>query len=131
MKNALLILGFSLFVLQITAQSNTTPDQVTQSKTTIEKIEITLNNLKEIEEIDLDDVFTVFEENAPKDSIEVALVLKDFSIKNEKKLKISIPHLRIKVEGQTKDIDKLKARMKKNIRDTRKVLIEMKEKTKS
>lgn len=131
MKNALLILGFSLFVLQITAQSNTTPDQVTQSKTTIEKIEITLNNLKEMEEIDLDDVFTVFEENAPKDSIEVALVLKDFSIKNEKKLKISIPHLRIKVEGQTKDIDKLKARMKKNIRDTRKVLIEMKEKTKS
>lgn len=131
MKNALLILGFSLFVLQITAQSNTTPDQVTQSKTTIEKIEITLNNLKEMEEIDLDDVFTVFEENAPKDSIEVALVLKDFSIKNEKKLKISIPHLRIKVEGQTKDVDKLKARMKKNIRDTRKVLIEMKEKTKS
>ena len=131
MKNALLILGFSLFVLQITAQSNTTPDQVTQSKTTIEKIEITLNNLKEMEEIDLDDVFTVFEENAPQDSIEVALVLKDFSIKNEKKLKISIPHLRIKVEGQTKDVDKLKARMKKNIRDTRKVLIEMKEKTKS
>ena len=129
MKNALLVLGFSLFVLQASAQSNTLLDKAKESKTTIEKIEITLNNLNEMEEIDWDDVFTVFDDNAPKDSIEVALVLKDYSIKDEKKLKISIPHLRVKVEGQTKDVEKLKLQMKKNIRDTRKALLEMKKKT--
>ena len=129
MKNALLVLGFSLFVLQASAQSNTLLDKAKESKTTIEKIEITLNNLNEMEEIDWDDVFTVFDDNAPKDSIEVALVLKDYSIKDEKKLKISIPHLRVKVEGQTKDVEKLKVQMKKNIRDTRKALLEMKKKT--
>ncbi len=129
MKNALLVLGFSLFVLQAKAQTSIASDIAKESKTTIEKIEITLNNLNEMEEIDWDEVFTVFEDNAPKDSIEVALVLKDYRIKDEKKLKISIPHLRLKVEGQTRDAEKLKVQMKKNIRDTRKALLEMKKKT--
>ena len=88
------------------------------SKMTLHFVEFTVDTVKEMDEIDWDDIFGVFKENAPKDSIEVAVVLKDYKVKNEKDVLMSIPRLRVAVSGQTKDTAKLRAQMIKNIEKT-------------
>lgn len=88
------------------------------AKMTLHAVEFTVDTVKEMDEIDWDDIFGVFKENAPKDSIEVAVVLKDYKVKNEKDVLMSIPRLRVAVSGQTKDTAKLRAQMIKNIEKT-------------
>ena len=72
-------------------------------KMTLHYVEFTVDTVKEMDEIDWDDIFGVFKTNLPKDSIEVAVVLKDYKVKNEKDVLMSIPRLRVAVSGQTKD----------------------------
>ena len=92
------------------------------TKMRLHSVEFTVNTVKELDEIDWDDIFGVFQENAAKDSIEVAVVLKDYKVKNEKDVLMSIPRLRVAVSGQTKDTAELRARMIKNIEKTTKAI---------
>ena len=85
-------------------------------------VEFTVDSVKEMDEIDWDDIFGVFRENAAQDSIEVAVVLKDYKVKNKKDVLMSIPRLRVAVNGQTKDTAELRARMIKNIEKTTKAI---------
>lgn len=88
------------------------------SKMKLHFVEFTVNTIKEMDQIDWDDIFGVFKENAPTDSIEVAVVLKDYKVRNENDVLMSIPRLRVAVSGETKDTTELRARMKMNIEKT-------------
>ena len=93
-----------------------------EAKMTLHLVEFTVDTVKEMDEIDWDDIFGVFKANAAQDSIEVAVVLKDYKVKNENDVLMSIPRLRVAVSGQTKDTAELRARMIKNIEKTTKAI---------
>ena len=128
MKNALTAFVLLLFTIQMQAQEKEKTEVTTPwtTKSVVQKVEFTVDSVKEMEEIDWDDIFGVFRENATQDSIEVAVVLKNYKVKSEKDLIMTIPRLRVAVSGQTKDTAKLRARMKKNIEKATKAIRKIK-----
>ena len=128
MKNALIAFVLLLFTIQMQAQEKEKTEVTTPwtTKSVVQKVEFTVDSVKEMEEIDWDDIFGVFRENATQDSIEVAVVLKNYKVKSEKDLIMTIPRLRVAVSGQTKDTAKLRARMKKNIEKATKAIRKIK-----
>ena len=118
MKNALIAFVVLLVSTQLKAQDKKEEVQFATSKTVIQKVEFTVDTVKEMKEIDWDDIFGVFKENAPNDSIEVAVVLKDYKVRNENDVLMSIPRLRVAVNGQTKDTTELRAQMIRNVEKT-------------
>lgn len=122
MKNALFALILLFFTVQTQAQEKREITKPVISKSVVQKVEFTVDSVKEMDEIDWDDIFGVFRENAAQDSIEVAVVLKNYKVKSEKDVIMTIPRLRVAVNGQTKDTLKLRAQMKKNIDKTTKAI---------
>lgn len=118
MKNALIAFVVLLVSTQLKAQDKKEEVQFATSKTVIQKVEFTVDTVKEMNEIDWDDIFGVFKENAAQDSIEVAVVLKNYKMKNEKDVIMTIPRLRVAVSGQTKDTTELRAQMIRNVEKT-------------
>lgn len=118
MKNALIAFVVLLVSTQLKAQDKKEEVQFATSKTVIQKVEFTVDTVKEMNEIDWDDIFGVFKENAAQDSIEVAVVLKNYKVKNEKDVIMTIPRLRVAVSGQTKDTTELRAQMIRNVEKT-------------
>jgi hypothetical protein len=126
MKNALIALVLLLVTVQMQAQEKHEVTKPWTTKSVVQKVEFTVDSVKEMEEIDWDDIFGVFRENATQDSIEVAVVLKNYKVKSEKDVIMTIPRLRVAVSGQTKDTAKLRARMKKNIEKATKAIRKIK-----
>ncbi|PQJ15735.1 hypothetical protein [Aureicoccus marinus] len=118
MKNALIAFVVLLVSTQLKAQDKKEEVQFATSKTVIQKVEFTVDTVKEMNEVDWDDIFGVFKENAAQDSIEVAVVLKNYKVKNEKDVIMTIPRLRVAVSGQTKDTTELRAQMIRNVEKT-------------
>jgi hypothetical protein len=118
MKNALIAFVVLIVSTQLKAQDKKEEVQFATSKTVIQKVEFTVDTVKEMNEIDWDDIFGVFKENAAQDSIEVAVVLKNYKVKNEKDVIMTIPRLRVAVSGQTKDTTELRAQMIRNVEKT-------------
>ena len=118
MKNVLIAFVVLIVSTQLKAQDKKEEVQFATSKTVIQKVEFTVDTVKEMNEIDWDDIFGVFKENAAQDSIEVAVVLKNYKMKNEKDVIMTIPRLRVAVSGQTKDTTELRAQMIRNVEKT-------------
>jgi hypothetical protein len=118
MKNVLIAFVVLIVSTQLKAQDKKEEVQFATSKTVIQKVEFTVDTVKEMNEIDWDDIFGVFKENAAQDSIEVAVVLKNYKVKNEKDVIMTIPRLRVAVSGQTKDTTELRAQMIRNVEKT-------------
>lgn len=79
------------------------------------KVEFTLDTLEEMEEVDWDDIFGVFEGNSPTDSIEVGVVLKEYSITDGNGVTLTVPRLRVAVKGEAQHRVALQDRLVRSI----------------
>ena len=95
--------------------------------TSINEVEITIDSIDELKSIDWKDMFSVFEGNSPKDSLRLAINLKDLDVFKEGSNDTKIERFTVAVVGLTEDLDILKKKLKKSTKAMIKVIDNMNE----
>ena len=120
--SSILIVTILLFSFGLNAQNKEEKTEVN-----INSVEITVDSVDELNSIDWDDLMSVFRENAPKDSIRMAIQLKDIKEFKTDSNGTKIDNLIVAVGGITEDLDELKNKLRKSTKAMIKVINKMKE----
>ncbi len=78
----------------------------------VNEVGITVDKFSDFETIDWEDVMSVFDENDPKDSINIFIEIKDLSILKNNESKLSVDHLKVAVSGLTEERKSLKEQIR-------------------
>ena len=103
-----------LFIIFLIPFITFTQNNEKEWSTSIHAVQVTLYSIDELNSINWDDMVSVFSDNTPKDSIRMAIELKDIHNYKGGSKDIKIDNLIVAVEGVTADLDKLKGKLKKS-----------------
>lgn len=109
------ILIFLQFTYLVSAQSNEP-----QTTFKVQNLEITIDDLEELKRLDWDEYFSVFSENAPKDSVVLGIQYKD--LKASKNIQKVVSSMSIRINGITENLEDIKANLRKGQKAMIKIL---------
>ncbi len=113
MKSVLFWAVLALTLTTAFAQSGKA--ESTKNKMVVHKLDFSVDNLDELEGMDWDDVFVVFKDNQPMDSVQVGVTLKDYTATNSDGVTLTVPRMQIFVRGLSKDRERLKEQLKNKV----------------
>ncbi len=90
--------------------SFTTIAQEEPNKAVVNSLDLEINDFKELDSINWNHLFSVFEENEPKDSIAVSIQVKDLTLDGENK--VTINSMTVSVNGLTENRKNLQETLK-------------------
>jgi len=93
---------------------------------TVSEIIITTDTFEEFETMDWEDLFTVFEDNAAKDSIRVGIRFKDLNLYKKDGDSVLVNALQVMVAGISENKDELKKQIQENTSTIMKALRKIK-----
>ncbi|MBT8299297.1 MAG: hypothetical protein HKP42_08860 [Maribacter sp.] len=93
----------------------------------INAVEITVDSIDELNSIDWNDMFLVFKENTSKDTIRIAINVKELYIDGTGSKHLKIEDFSIAVEGITENLEELEGKLQQSIESMTKDIQKMTE----
>jgi len=104
-----------LFVFLQVVSFTQAQDSKIEISSSVDKLDIMVNTIEELKTIDWDEMFTVFDENEPNDSIKVSIQLADMHLSFEESEGEGVLNsLHVEVADKTKNSDVMKRSLKKS-----------------